>query len=170
MILQLVSERFHEHLLCPRLDAESSTLNRDLCGYAFLVCYDIFSSTEFEFWYLLRRFIVRTFSWSLVGAPLCWKLYASFIYKGLASEAVDLEEFQLRPKIFWLEFCNPYSPNRETAIFMSDSLRASYLRRGCETGPRSNSVCITALIRVCFCRCGSLAYCAGHSCVWSLQK
>ena len=44
-----IEKRLLEHLLRPRLDAESSTFNGDFCGYDFLVRHDIFSPTEFEF-------------------------------------------------------------------------------------------------------------------------
>ena len=36
-------KRLLEHLLCLRFDVESSTFNRGLCGYDFLVCHDIFN-------------------------------------------------------------------------------------------------------------------------------
>jgi len=42
-------KRLLDHLLCPRFDAESLTLNRGLCGYAVPTCHDIFSPTRFEF-------------------------------------------------------------------------------------------------------------------------
>ena len=38
-----IKKRLLEHLLYPRLDAESSTLNGGCCGYDFLVCLEIFS-------------------------------------------------------------------------------------------------------------------------------
>jgi len=44
-------KRLLEYLLCLRFNAESSTFNRGLCGYDFLVCHDIFNPTEFEFWF-----------------------------------------------------------------------------------------------------------------------
>ena len=42
-------KRLSEHLLRPRLNAESSTLNRGLCGYAMPTYHDILDPTKFEF-------------------------------------------------------------------------------------------------------------------------
>ena len=42
-------KRLLEHFLRPRFDAENSTLNRGLCGYAVPICHDIFSPPKFEF-------------------------------------------------------------------------------------------------------------------------
>ena len=38
-----IKKRLFEHLLCPCLDAESSTLNGCFCRYDFLVCHEILS-------------------------------------------------------------------------------------------------------------------------------
>ena len=43
-----IKKRLLEHPLCPRLDAESSTLNGLFCEYDFLVCHEFFSPLGFS--------------------------------------------------------------------------------------------------------------------------
>ena len=42
-------KRLFEHFLRPRLNADSSTLNRGFCGYAMPTYHDILDPIKFEF-------------------------------------------------------------------------------------------------------------------------
>ena len=106
-----------------------------------------------------------TFSWSLTGAPIFWKL--RHLKKILTQNSLDASimdfciwtaSFSYRARVWgcWLrristqiegfrpEFSNPCLSNREMAIFASDSLRVSYFRCGCKTRLRSN-LCVLQL-------------------------
>jgi len=48
-------KRLFDHLSCPHSDAESSTLDLGLCGYAVPTYHDIFSPNRFALWHLFKE-------------------------------------------------------------------------------------------------------------------
>ena len=116
-----------EHLLCLRFDAGSSTLNRGLCGYAVLICHDIFNPTNFEFWYLLKRFIIWILSWSQLVSSFfgscaiglsfsgrkysgLWHLAAGFAHRARVLRPLTWKNFDFGLKVSGLNFATPVHP------------------------------------------------------------
>jgi len=100
-------KRLFDHLSCPRSNAESSTLDRGLCGYAVPTCHDIFSPPRLAPWHLLKRY--HHLDEVLVGAFLFFwnlrhrlELLWTRVQKSLALGAGFAHEARVLRPLTWM--------------------------------------------------------------------